>query len=189
LASTGKPTNSALLLECLSEAWSKVRSRFEERSDWPFWSEADLVHHFLLYYEQLGRRPEGILIHVDSSVSPNLFKGDLKRGLEEVREKFGPKIRFDIIAHRHDDANSKFLLCGEAKLWLGKLRWLPFSRFTESCEAAVKRLGYLKGKVCEETLLVVAYDPKEPVDQQVRDLEQCLPKWKQSTPVLEFVRK
>jgi hypothetical protein len=105
-----KPTYPKEILVPLEEAWNDIvealRGYCKER---PYWSEKDLIHAVAVQLENKLREHgiTGLHVHVAPSLSPELFEGRLKEGLEKLG---GGRKEPDLIVHESSDVENPFLL-------------------------------------------------------------------------------
>ncbi|MHB1907939.1 MAG: hypothetical protein ACYCQJ_03585 [Nitrososphaerales archaeon] len=75
----------------------------------PYWSERDLVSHLMSEMElvdgTIGLDAPVVEVdwHIDFTLRPNLFSGNLRRAIEDFGAIYGPRIRPDLILNKHND--------------------------------------------------------------------------------------
>jgi hypothetical protein len=181
---------TASVAEILKVAWKSICSNLDNETDVrPYWSEADLVHAFARSCEEEFRKVgiTNVAIHLSSSLRPDLFEGELQKGIAKLGRRMMP----DMIFNPMGNASSRFAACVEVKTRFGrnppwKKEWIGGRHGVAN---DLTRLDKMKGVVCEHVAAAVVYDPDYgPNERETSELDSLLDSREGKVQILKYIR-
>lgn len=164
------------LLQHMRNVWDTITTRRIRDSQSsgpigrPYWSEDDLVSHFMHDLEMTlpntGDPTAAELDwHVNFTLRPNLFLNGLSANIQSFKKTIEKKYDSipDLIVNYHRNESDSFLLHGEAKVWFGGRPQSVRSLDND----LVKLESSRRSGVCVFPLMIVVYDPAEDAEAVV----------------------